>query len=332
MTITTPTSSLAALRATLPRYPIELEPPDIRRWQYSNTGLDYVNSFDSERPGPHVMINALTHGNEICGAIAVDTLLRAGLRPRRGRLTLSFANVQAYDRFDPREPDAARCVDEDMNRLWSADRLDGPGDSAELRRARAMRPVIDSVDFLFDIHSMHEKSAPLLLPGPLAKGTAFARETGIPAHRMIDAGHAAGRRLRDYGAFGNEHSHRNALLIECGQHFEAASADVALDTACRFLVALGVVDADAVKRWIGVYWPADPKCFRVTHAVTARTEGFRFATDYRGLEVIPQAGTLIATDGGGRIVTPYDHCVLLQPSLRHLQPGATVVRLGTLEA
>ena len=58
--------------------------------------LPYVHTFDSGMAGPHVMINALTHGNEVCGAIVVDALLRAGLRPRRGRLTLAFANIAAY--------------------------------------------------------------------------------------------------------------------------------------------------------------------------------------------------------------------------------------------
>ena len=41
-------------------------------------------------------MQALTHGNEVCGAIAVDWLLREGVRPRRGTLTLIFANAEAY--------------------------------------------------------------------------------------------------------------------------------------------------------------------------------------------------------------------------------------------
>ena len=90
--------TLEALRATLPVYPIELHKPDIRRWKTGTHGIDYVHTFDSGVPGPHVMINALTHGNELCGAIAVDALLAAGVRPARGRLTLSFANVEAYER------------------------------------------------------------------------------------------------------------------------------------------------------------------------------------------------------------------------------------------
>jgi hypothetical protein len=55
---------------------------------------------------------------------------------------------------------------------------------------------------------------------------------------------------------------------------------------------------------------------------------FSFAADYRGMEVIADKGTVIARDGGREIVTPYDQCVLVQPSLRHLGIGVTVLRLA----
>ena len=50
--------------------PVELSAPDISPYRDGNTGVDYVHTFDSGRPGPDVMINAVIHGNEICGAIA----------------------------------------------------------------------------------------------------------------------------------------------------------------------------------------------------------------------------------------------------------------------
>ena len=62
-------------------YAIELSAPDISAYAAGNTGIPYVTGFDSGRPGPHVLVNALTHGNEICGAIAIDELFRAGVRP-----------------------------------------------------------------------------------------------------------------------------------------------------------------------------------------------------------------------------------------------------------
>ena len=75
---------------------IEVPFPDISRWEAGNTGIPYVWTFASPEPGPHVVVQALTHGNEVCGAIAVDALLGEGLRPARGTLTFAFANVAAY--------------------------------------------------------------------------------------------------------------------------------------------------------------------------------------------------------------------------------------------
>ena len=118
-----------------PTYTVELSPPDIEPYRAGNTGVDYVTSFDSGRAGPHVLVTALTHGNEICGAIALDRLFRAGLEPRCGQLTLAFDNVAAYRTFDRRIPIASRYVDEDFNRLWHPVTLDGPRQSSELARA-----------------------------------------------------------------------------------------------------------------------------------------------------------------------------------------------------
>ena len=127
---------------------IELQAPDISRWRAGNTGTEFVWSFDSGRRGPHVMVQALTHGNEICGAIALDWQLPqpVELHPARGRLTLAFANVDAYSRWNPQEPDRSRFVDEDLNRVWADEVLLSARDSAELRRARELRPFVDSAD------------------------------------------------------------------------------------------------------------------------------------------------------------------------------------------
>lgn len=313
-------------------YPIEVEFPDISVHEHAASGIAYVHTFDAGTPGPHVMINALTHGNEVCGAIVVDALLRHGLRPRRGRLTLAFANVAAYLGFDRSKPDAARFVDQDFNRVWTAKVLDDPSrTSSELARAREMRPVIDTVDSLLDLHSMHEKSAPLIVSGPLQKGIDLAVRLGTPATVISDEGHPEGRRMRDYEGFGDPHSAKNALLIECGQHWEAAAVNVARDTAARFLLLAGIVDeTDLPAGWIAPL-PPQQHIVRVTQPVVAASMDFRFAAPYTGLEIFPKAGTVIGWSNGEAVLTPYDDCMLVMPSLRQLRAGVTVVRLGKVE-
>ncbi|GLU35146.1 M14 family metallopeptidase [Trinickia caryophylli] len=313
-------------------YPIEVDFPDISAHAAGNTGVEYVHSFDSGLAGPHVMINALTHGNEVCGAIVVDALLRMGLRPRRGRIALAFANVAAYARFERARPDASRFVDQDFNRVWMPERLDDEAlTSTELARAHAMRPVVDTVDLLLDLHSMHEKSAPLIVAGPLDKGIDLALALGTPATVICDAGHPEGRRMRDYADFGRAGSARNALLIECGQHWERRALEVARDCTARFLVLSGAIDqGDLPGEWFRPL-PETMSIVRVTEPVVARSMDFRFAGPYTGLEVFPHAGTVIGWSDGEPVVTPYDDCMLVMPSLRQLRPGVTVVRLGRVE-
>lgn len=307
-------------------YAIELSAPDISAYAAGNTGIPYVTSFDSGRPGPHVLVNALTHGNEICGAIALDELFRAGVRPAAGKLTLSFANVGAYRRFDATDPTASRFVDEDFNRVWDKAVLEGPRRSAELARARELRPLVDTVDLLLDIHSMQHATAPLMLAGLTEKCLELARRVGVPEIVVRDAGHAAGRRMRDYGGFGDAKSPKVALLVECGQHWEKAAADVAIETTWRFLAVSGVLaPADALH--ILAVAPKPQRVVAVTDAVTIASDRFEFAAEYRGLEVIPRAGTVIGRDGERDIRTPYNDCVLIMPS-RRLTRGQTAVRLG----
>lgn len=308
-------------------YPVEIEPVDISPYRAGNTGVEYVTTLESGRAGPHVMVNALTHGNELCGAAALDFLFRHDARPERGTLTLSFANTAAYGRFDAANPGASRFVEEDMNRVWSEDVLDGPRDSAELRRARALRPVVDRIDYLFDIHSMQHSSPALCLAGPRRKGRALGAGTRVPAYVVSDFGHAAGRRLRDYAHFDDPADPRAASLIECGQHWRQTTVEMAIEASLRFLLHLDMIDP----AFAAPHLPAEetrPQTFvEVTEAVTIESESFAFAGDYRGMEVIEKAGTLIGHDGDRDIRSPYDHCVLVMPSQR-LRKGLTAVRLG----
>ncbi|HTQ33864.1 MAG TPA: succinylglutamate desuccinylase/aspartoacylase family protein [Stellaceae bacterium] len=311
------------------RYTVELTPPDISAYRAGNTGVDYFTTFTAAEPGPHVAVLGLTHGNEICGAIAIDKLFRANIRPRRGKLTLGFNNVAAYLEFDARYPIASRYVDEDFNRLWSPATLDGPRKSAELHRARTVRPLVDAADFLLDIHSMQYATAPLMLAGLLDKSRALARQVGIPELIMCDAGHAAGPRMRDYGGFGDPASPKAALLIEAGQHWEKRAAEVATDVMLRFLIALGTVTRDDVSALGGPDFDATPRqrVIEVTEAITITGGRFEFVAPYVGLEVIEKAGSLIGHDDGREVRTPYNDCVLIMPS-RRLIRGQTAVRLG----
>jgi predicted deacylase len=272
------------------------------------------------------MIAALVHGNEPCGAVALARLMQRRVRPIRGRLTFAFMNPAAAARRNPDGSLGTRAVEEDLNRLWSPAALLGPQTSLERERARALRPLIDGVDALLDLHSMHCDGPPLILAGMAPKGLALARAIagGLPI--VMDGGHAGGTRLRDYGGFGQPASPKCALLVECGGHDDPAAAELAYDVSLRFLAQFGML-ANTPGQGGATASPV----IEVTDAVTVEVGPFRFARDFLGLETVARAGTLIGRDGGREVRTPYDSCTLVMPSTSS-RPGDTAVRLGRRRA
>lgn len=313
----------------------DLPMPDIAAWRAGNTGTEGVWQFDSGLPGRHVLITALVHGNELCGAWALKGLLEAGVRPQQGSLTLAFCNLAAFDRFDPENHDASRFVDEDLNRQWSPERL-AAGDSQERRRARALAPFVSQADWLLDLHSMHEPAAPLLVTGMQARNLELARLLRSPGHIVVDPGHQDGVRMRDYGRFGElcgdgSDNGTRSLLIECGFHGHESSRSVAQDLCARFLQASQLLDAQAIQRLLPGWLQADAAqqwALDVTGPVVARSEDFRFAEPYQGLELIACAGSVIGWNANEPVRTPYDDCVLVMPSTRQARAGVTVVRFA----
>lgn len=314
--------------ATPTEYPVDIDNPDIEPYLAGNVGIKGITCFDSGQAGPHVMISAVVHGNEPCGALALDWLFKNDIRPTRGKLSLGLMNIEAYQAFDRDNPTATRWIDEDFNRLWDLSTLDGDRQSSELTRAREVRPWLETVDMLLDLHSMQRCQTPLMMAGPLAKGRDLAKRLGTPEHIVTDAGHAAGKRMRDFEGFGDPSSPKNALLFEAGQHWEAISGPRTTEIALRFLRMMNMITPDAGADFLSDRsLPSDQKAIEVIGPVTIQSSKFTFADEFQGMEVLAEAGTLIGHDGDNPVVTPHNDCVLIMPSMR-LWKGQTAVRLG----
>ena len=312
-----------------PEFDVRLDPPDLSPWAAGNTGIPGFTSMTGPRPGPHVAILALTHGNEFAGAIVLDRLLRAGCAPTHGKLTIGFVNQDAFDRFDVMHPTASRFLDEDLNRVWDASVLNGPRRSRELDRAREIRPLIDTVDVLLDLHSMLWPSDPLMLCGASARGRDLAHGIGAPTLVVADRGHASGKRLIDYTRFTEFGCDARANLLEAGQHWHPATVDTVETCVAGLLRNVGMIDDPAPAP--APIPTASPQRFAmVTTAVTAATKHFAFVGTYRGGDIVPRRNTLIAYDGDTEIRTPHDDCLLVMPSLRPGK-GHTAVRLARFE-
>ncbi|MDP9097335.1 MAG: succinylglutamate desuccinylase/aspartoacylase family protein [Pseudomonadota bacterium] len=310
--------SATLLPGIVPQFPVELSPPDLGPWIEGNTGVAGVTTLSGPCPGPNVVLLGLLHGNEIAGAIVLDQLMRDRFKPACGTLTIIFANLSAYARFDPEQPTASRFLDEDLNRVWDPAVLDGPRSSSELDRARALRPMIDRADLLLDLHSMLWPSDPLLLCGPGQAGRALGMSLGVPDLVVADHGHATGPRLIDYPRFTGA-GRAAACLVEAGQHWRSETVAIMQSCVAAMLGQAGMAPVPAPR--------PTPRCAEVTLVVTAATSGFTFLQPYRGGDVIPERNTLVALDGGIEIRTPHDDTLLVMPSLRASR-GHTAVRMA----
>ena len=310
---------------------MQLQTPDLSRYTtvaptaVGSTPIAGVWQFKSAISGPSVLITALIHGNEVCGAWAasqlIDALAQGQFTLQRGSLTIAFCNIKAFERFDANNLHSSRFVDEDMNRVWSADKLSNVI-SYERKRTNELLPFVNDADFLLDLHSMHDPGQPLLLTGIKQRDIAFARELNIPGHIIVDAGHSEGVRLRDYNAT------TTALLVECGFHLELHSEVMAKHSIAAFLKATKVIASQTtLSSWLQAK-PLQSAAVKVTHAVVAQTSQLCFSGDWSNMQRIADAGTVIARDGQTEHVTPYDDCTLIMPSLKQLRPGVTVVRLA----
>jgi predicted deacylase len=313
--------------ASPPGFPVAITPPALEAIAPGNSGIPGVWSFASAAAGPHTAIVSLVHGNEFAGALALQRLMATLAAPTRGRLSLVFANLSAFTRFDPREPTASRYVDEDLNRVWCREVLDGTRDSVELRRARALRPLFDTVDLLLDLHSMLWDSDPLILCGPTEKARRLAVAVGTPPLVVSDHGHAGGRRLIDYRPFADPGTKRAAVLVEAGQHWETTTVPAMLASVAGFLRHAGQIDEKGAAALASTPGRATPVIAEVTQTVTAESSDFRFVRNFRGGEVVRERNTLIALDGEAEIRTPHDDCILVMPSPRTCR-GHTAVRLA----
>jgi predicted deacylase len=290
--------------------PLEVLPRDLSAYRQGNTGIEYVHRFESGLPGPHVLINALTHGNEICGMVAATHLLDTGVRPKIGTLTVGFANVEAYEAFDIERPYENRQLVHNLNRIWSPAMLDSSEDSPELRRARELRPVLAAADSILDIHSTRAPVQPFWVYPEFARNAALTLAVGKPlVHLVMPPGAAPGTGVMSYARHGDPASDsQGAVVVECGQHFARSAADLATDVTLRFLAHHGLIDAIAPQA------DATPaRRFRLLEVHLVQTPQFAFTRPVIGFETFAK-GELIAVDGDKEIRSPCDDCTIFMPT------------------
>lgn len=267
---------------------------------------------------PVVGICGSIHGNERCGLNVLQALQNPEhpLRQRlyQGTLVLIHGNPRATELERRHTADGP-----DLNRLFDyhfAESLPQDAWRYEHHRAMALRPVLESLDALLDLHSATSPSHPFVITSP---GLAvFAEQLGCPfvTWGWDGPGLLADRVLTSPLI----RRGRVGVSVECGQHLSAESTVVAFDVAERFLFQMGLLRGER---------PAPRPCTRleVVHRVGRPTVNFRFHREWSGFDVL-SPGDLIGEGDGVRLNSKSHYHILLPNP--HVAVGEDMLYLAEL--
>ena len=286
-------------------------------------------------PGPTLICVAALHGNEPAGVLGLQRVLPALAARRdrvRGELVALVGNVGALS-------EARRFLDRDLNRAWSARRLD------ELRRATSPFPVHEDGEqaaLLREIESAVERArGPVVLLDmhtTSGYGGAFTTVSdrlptrslalAIPVPLILGLEEQLDGTLTDwFDAQGHV-----ALGFESGQHDEPAAAGRAEAAIWLTLVSVGVVAEDDVpeaapaRAALSREYAHLPRVMEVRHRHPVEPEdGFRMGEGYENFQII-RAGEVLAEDGQGPVRAPEGGRILMPLYQIQGEDGFFVVR------
>ncbi|MDH3592014.1 MAG: succinylglutamate desuccinylase/aspartoacylase family protein, partial [Planctomycetota bacterium] len=122
------------------------------------TGDRLLGRYETQRPGPTLLIVAGLHGNEPAGALAAKSVCRklhAAAPPLKGSLVCVAGNPEALAK-------RSRFLDEDLNRCWDPPAVaalraaDPAADNCEQRAQRELLELFDSLPrpaYALDLHT-----------------------------------------------------------------------------------------------------------------------------------------------------------------------------------
>jgi succinylglutamate desuccinylase len=244
-------------------------------------------SSDPEMPRPHVGILGAVHGNEPCGMRVLDRIVamaEAGeIAPTRGTWVLIHGNPEASVSGRRYTRGGA-----DLNRLFDfAFEEDLPRErwSPEHHRAHELRPILEELDTLLDLHSASWPTPPFAIINDMPEAVALARRLGLG---FVTHGWGGPGLLMDKVSIGvMQRCGRPAVSIECGQHDDPETIDAAFECAQRYLCATGTLEGEAPE--------SDPTFLQVVEIISRPSEGFKLTRVIRGLERL-EAGEIFAAD------------------------------------
>lgn len=294
-------------------------------------------SFAGPGPGPRLIVTGAVHGNETCGTQAIgrviDAIESGQVRIERGTVTfVPITNPLAYSKRE-------RSGERNLNRNLGPKA--NPADFED-HVANWLCPLLARHEVLLDLHSTRGRTEPFAMLGPRDNSGAlepFAlseRERALAlrlgVRRFVEGWlgtYAKGveRRVRDgrasalnsdprYGIGTTEYMRSvggYAITLECGQHEDPSSPEVAHRAILNTLAFLGLADGDAPP-------PASSyEALRLREVVDRAHANDQFSRDWTSFDRLSK-GELIATRHDGTAIAAESDGWILFPDVKAL-PG-----------
>jgi len=288
--------------------------------------------------GPTLVVTAGIHGNEPAGVRSAERVLAAlhsRGTPLAGELVVLVGNRAALARD-------ARFLDEDLNRLWTAERLaalrtrPSAHDHAEEREQRELAAELEPLlaregVTLLDLHSTSGDGPPFALAGDTLQNRRVACALQVPFLLGLEET-VRGTLVEHVGALGHV-----AIVVEGGQSRDPRTAELLESALWVTLVSSGVASKGDLPEFelhrerLRSAARGLPAVIEVSHRHEIAPE------DERRFEMLPglvgfarvERGTLLAHYGGGRerpVHAPFSGLLLLP---RYQSQGRDGFFLGT---
>jgi len=242
------------------------------------------------------LITACIHGDEIAGMIAVNELIEEGFfdhgfDTENERVTIILGNPQAVIQ-------KKRFIDINLNRIFTSQFINQnlqedilPGDLYELSRLREIAKEIELCDDFLDLHSTSAPTLPFAIVAPTANSEAMAKQFPIRfvLHNVTKV--IFGTSI-DYAFSMN----KDAVCVECGQHSQRSTIDVAKQT---------------IRAFVSGYCDRSPKEVLFVDKSVILRNGFKFSKLTKAFDKVEYNQTIARDDVVGEIKCPYEQGAFL---------------------
>lgn len=273
---------------------------------YKNT-LE-IHHFSGLERGPHVLLLGAVHGDETCGAYALNRLknkiTQAEIKIEKGDVTvIPVSNPIAYHA-------KSRKINVNLNRIIGLGKHEGQH-HPEHDYASQIEQAIQRADIIIDLHSTPMGGIPFVFQDyPTHSGMALAKAVGCKAVVQdwpLMLQNSGITDLADTPLYCQQHK-KTSILIECGKNATAAADNVAYMAVMNALVHLDVMCDEAQKNPV-----QDVSVFQAFYVMRKDKRG-DFSKHYNDLDPLKKGEVIINYQDGTTLTCPDDDLYIMIPT------------------